>query len=126
MLNGQTPSPQVLEGIISDMTLGDAVTEIAENALEAGATRLSFTVSNDNERLVIRDNGGGMTNEVLNMFVRLGGTTRRDSAGRAHQVGRYGVGFTALMRIAGHVVIESKSQGEPAHSMVLDRVRANE
>jgi hypothetical protein len=72
---------------------GSAISELVDNAIEAGAKRVQILVDAESEggaRVEVMDNGSGMTPEVLCEALRFGGSTR---FGSRTGLGRYGMGL---------------------------------
>ena len=73
-----------------------AVAELVDNALQAGATDISVTLTMDEHRsphpiqLTVLDNGSGMDAHTLRTALRFGGSTRFDDR---RGLGRYGMGL---------------------------------
>jgi sensor histidine kinase regulating citrate/malate metabolism len=72
-----------------------AVAELIDNSLQAGATEIKVTLTNDGDdnhpiTLKVIDNGSGMDMRTLRTALRFGGSTRfNDRCG----LGRYGMGL---------------------------------
>ena len=87
-----------------------AVAELVDNSLQAGATKISITLSNHDQEekypivLTVLDNGGGMDARTLRTALRFGGSSRfNDRQG----LGRYGMGlpnssFSQAQRVTVH------------------------
>lgn len=73
---------------------GAALAELIDNAWEAQASdvHISLEGSGDDLRVVVQDNGHGMTPSVLRLALQFGGTTRFESR---QGPGRYGMGLPA-------------------------------
>jgi hypothetical protein len=72
---------------------GSAISELVDNAIEAGARRVAILVDAECEggpRVEVLDNGTGMPPEVLCEALRFGGSTR---FGSRAGLGRYGMGL---------------------------------
>lgn len=73
-----------------------AVSELVDNALQAGATEISITLTADEDEgehplvLSVLDNGSGMDALTLRTALRFGGSTRFDDR---RGLGRYGMGL---------------------------------
>ena len=87
-----------------------AVSELVDNSLQAGATRIELSLARDELdaahpiTLCLRDNGAGMDGATLRQALRFGGSSRfNDRAG----MGRYGMGlpnssFSQAQRVTVH------------------------
>ena len=73
-----------------------AVAELIDNALQAGATSITVSLTVDEEEeerpivLAVIDNGSGMDSKTLRTALRFGGSTRFDDR---KGLGRYGMGL---------------------------------
>ena len=87
-----------------------AVSELVDNALQAGATEISVTLTADQDEsehplvLSVLDNGSGMDALTLRTALRFGGSTRFDDR---RGLGRYGMGlpnssFSQAKRVTVH------------------------
>ena len=87
-----------------------AVSELVDNALQAGATDISITLTADEDEdqhplvLSVLDNGSGMDALTLRTALRFGGSTRFDDR---RGLGRYGMGlpnssFSQAKRVTVH------------------------
>ncbi len=101
-----------------------AVSELVDNALQAGATCIDIKVENTDRaaahpiRVAVQDNGCGMSPSTLLQALRFGGTTRfNDRSG----LGRYGMGLpnASLGRARRVTVYAWQSQGD-VYSTYLD------
>jgi hypothetical protein len=66
-----------------------AVADIVDNSIAAGASRIEISLEHDTPRLLIRDDGAGMTANGLNEALRFG--SRREYADG--ELGRFGLGL---------------------------------
>jgi hypothetical protein len=86
-----------------------AIAELIHNSSDADATKISVNIENASKdpRLVIQDNGNGMTVPEMHIMMKLG----RDQEVTDHlRSGRYGMGFkTGSMRLAKHAIVISHS-----------------
>ena len=87
-----------------------AVSELVDNALQAGATDISIALTSDEDKdqhplvLSVLDNGSGMDALTLRTALRFGGSTRFDDR---RGLGRYGMGlpnssFSQAKRVTVH------------------------
>ena len=126
-----TISLNVLEhlGINLYSNVPSVLSEIVANAWDADAENVTVDWDRSNGRIVIFDDGIGMTAEEVNdRFLKVG-HRRRDvqpgltSKGR-HPMGRKGIGKLSLFSIAGVVQIEtSKDDQASAFEMRLEDIR---
>lgn len=127
-----TISLNVLEhlGINLYSNVPSVLSEIVANAYDADATEVRIEWDRVTERIVIQDDGKGMTEaDVNDRFLTVGydrrdaqpGVTERDR----HPMGRKGIGKLSLFSIASEVVIETAKDGQQnAFRMCLDDIRA--
>lgn len=106
------------------------LSEIVANAWDADAENVTVEWNRTEDRIVIKDDGTGMTTkEVNDRFLRVG-HRRRDSqpgltAKKRKPMGRKGIGKLSLFSIAGTVVVETTKNGEKsAFRMRLEDIRA--
>ena len=75
---------------------GQAICDIADNAIEAGATKIAVLIErgsrNRIESIAIVDNGTGMSPEWLQNSISFGGTSRENNP---EGLGRYGMGLSS-------------------------------
>src|SRR4051794_905312 len=92
-------------------SLYKALREAVLNSLDAEASRvdLDFTRAGDARRLVVSDDGSGMsTREFCEHFMSVGGSARFGDDAR---FGRIGIGSLALLQYAESATIETKRVG---------------
>lgn len=103
----------------SDFDSLSAYGEVIDNAIQAGASKISinFKVDQDGHRrhietLAFRDNGSGMSKDVLQSCLRLGWSSRfNDRSG----IGRFGVGMIlGAIHECRRVEVYSKREGDPS------------
>ncbi|MEE8600787.1 ATP-binding protein [Euzebya tangerina] len=118
-----TPSARRLTGSLRDIgyDLNTAVADLVDNAIEAGARHVDIQLIFDGLRskLVIADDGVGMTSTVLDEALRFG--TRRDYERNA--LGRYGLGLKTASISQGRrltVITRSAPQNRRLHARRLD------
>ncbi|WP_426350330.1 molecular chaperone HtpG [Alloiococcus sp. CFN-8] len=77
---------------------------------------ISVTLDTDKNKIIISDNGIGMTSEEVNKYINqvaFSGATdfinRHNSAGKDSIIGHFGVGFYSSFMVSDHVSIETKS-----------------
>lgn len=107
--------PHTIEHLGSNMysRMPNAVAELVANAYDADATRIEVRVtgSGSDQKIVVRDNGHGMSrNDVREKYLRIGRNRRsgdpagRSESGRRFVSGKKGLGKLALFGI-GHLVV---------------------
>lgn len=101
-----------------------ALTEIIANAWDADATEVHITVDDDFEKIIIEDNGHGMSVEDINeKFLKVAYKRRLvdpTSPNGRPVMGRKGIGKLALFSIAQHIDITSKLENNPSGSLSID------
>ena len=105
------------------------LSEIVANAWDADATRVRVELDKANDRIVLEDDGVGMTrDEVIDRFLLVGYQRRSHqpgatATGRA-PMGRKGIGKLSLFSIANEIVVETVREDQiTALRMRLDDVR---
>lgn len=80
------------------LTVGDAVTELIDNAIDAKATETKVVLNKEDEKFCCIDNGCGMTKEQLEIFAaNFASTMNKD----ASSIGMFGVGCKyAIVKLA--------------------------
>lgn len=124
--------PRTIEhlGIKMYSQLPYALAELVANAYDAGATKVEIKLYDnlpDKKRIVISDNGDGMSyTEVKDNFLVIGrkrrdtDTSRENSLGRKI-TGKKGLGKLALFGIGKSILIETTKEGEEQFtSFILD------
>lgn len=126
-----TISLNVLEhlGINLYSNVPSVLSEIVANAWDADAERVDVEWDRANGRIVIVDDGTGMTAEEVNgRFLKVGHRRRDDQPGLTKKgrkpMGRKGIGKLSLFSIAGTVQVETARDGHrSAFVMCLEDVR---
>jgi hypothetical protein len=101
------------------------LSEVVANAWDADATEVIITLDQKAKRIVIRDNGIGMTAAQLNdQYLKVGYERRHAPNGavtarKRHVMGRKGIGKLALFSIAKTVLVESVS-GQEKNALRMD------
>lgn len=98
------------------------VTEIISNAWDADAARVSITLAPDDDRIVVEDDGHGMTRaDVQSKFLKVGYSRRtheptqeRSRSGIRRVMGRKGIGKLAMFSLANLITIVTRAEGEEA------------
>ena len=105
------------------------LSEIVANAWDADASKVQVTWDRAAGRIVIQDDGVGMTpNEINERFLSVGYRRRDGQPGTTpkgrHPMGRKGIGKLSLFSIANAVRIETIKEGvKSAFQMKLDEIR---
>lgn len=117
-------------GINLYSTVPAVLSEIVANAWDADATQVDVVLSRDTEKIVIQDNGAGMTrDEVIEHYLTigfrrrivLGPTTARFER---RPMGRKGIGNLSSFSIAQVVKVYTTKDGEQtAFRMDVDKIR---
>lgn len=106
--------------LLGDELIGSdalAVFELVKNSYDADATNVDITfegIGTDNQKLTIKDNGHGMTSEVIDkVWLTLGtdfkrGTNRKTSKKGRVSLGNKGVGRLAVHKIASNIDLKTK------------------
>lgn len=106
--------------LLGDELIGSdalAVFELVKNAYDADATRVDIIfhgIGTDNQKLIIKDNGHGMTSEVIDkVWLTLGtdfkrGVNRKVSRKGRVSLGNKGVGRLAVHKIASNIDLKTK------------------
>jgi hypothetical protein len=105
------------------------LSEIVANAWDADAEAVEVTWDRGSGKIVIKDDGTGMTQEEVNgRFLKVGHRRRDEQPGLTakgrHPMGRKGIGKLSLFSIADTVVVETVKGGEKsAFRMKLEDIR---
>lgn len=89
-----------------------AITDIVDNSIDAGATKIQIKLEKDKENLkiMIIDNGKGMTKEILNQALKLGSDTLHDGIS---DLGKFGMGLsTAGLALANKTTVFTRNADE--------------
>lgn len=82
-----------------------ALCDIIDNSIDAGATKISLHIEKD--RIIIADNGEGMTLDTLEEALKLGSDVSREEN---NALGKFGMGLsTASMSIADRTTVLTKN-----------------
>jgi hypothetical protein len=98
------------------------VTEIIANAWDADARKVEITLDPDHDKIVVEDDGHGMTRaDVQNKFLRVGYSRRTHEptkemsrSGNRRVMGRKGIGKLAMFSLANWITIITRAKGEDA------------
>lgn len=119
--------PHTIEHLGSNMysRLPNAVAELVANAYDADATEISVRVigSGESQRIVVEDNGHGMSrDDVSGKYLRIGrnrrGTSTMSESGKRTVSGKKGLGKLALFGI-GHEIEVSTTRAIHAERLVV-------
>jgi hypothetical protein len=124
-------SLNVLEhlGINLYSNVPSVLSEVVANAWDADATRVTIHIEDAPFRIVIQDDGNGMTREEVNRrFLTVGYRKRDNEPGRTPKgrapMGRKGIGKLSLFSIADLITVETVKNGEKsAFQMNLNDIR---
>lgn len=104
-----------------------AAKELVENALDAKATRICVTcVAGGKERLVVEDNGGGMSAEELALSVLRHATSKIETLEDLERIETLGFRGEALASLAAVSELEIRSRTRDASQGSMIRIRGNE
>lgn len=92
------------------------VGEAISNSWDADATNVWINIDQENNRLIIKDDGDGMTSEDFqNKFLKIGYSKRKGNVRKSSKmrpfIGRKGIGKLALLSCADKISVISKQAG---------------
>jgi hypothetical protein len=94
----------------STYTFSTAIADIVDNSIEAAATEVRIDVQLDANRVVVIDNGTGMSDRVHHEAMKVAAETREYSES---DLGRYGTGMkSASLSQARRLVVATKQKGK--------------
>ncbi len=101
--------------------LGEAIS----NSWDADATNVWIYIDRENNHLIIKDNGDGMTSDDFqNKFLKIGYSKRKDGADKTSLqrpfIGRKGIGKLALLSCAKRIHILSKTADSDFVGGIID------
>jgi len=105
--------------------LWSALSELVANGFDAGATEVYVHINTGNKekaRIVVFDNGSGMSREDLNLYVKVGHDKRLEPGSTVHAdhpMGRKGIGKLAALYLSPRFVIRTR-RGSEDSSWLLD------
>ena len=107
------------------------LSEIVANAWDADATKVTIDMYPNERRIVVEDNGNGMTrDQVIDRFLHVGYDRRDDIGSRSEKrdrkpMGRKGIGKLSIFSIAKRAIISTRRDGEStAFSMESEKIKA--
>ena len=89
-----------------------AITDIVDNSIDAGATKIHIQLEKEKDgfKIMIIDNGKGMTKEVLDQALKLGSDTLHDGLS---DLGKFGMGLsTAGLALANKTTVFTRNADE--------------
>lgn len=108
------PDPAILQAIGLNHSLESALADLVDNSIDARAARVLIRLVLNGgliHRLVVVDNGAGMTSDMIDLAMRLGGQSQRPE----RSLGHFGVGLKAAsFSQAGVLTVLSRSEGGAA------------
>ncbi|NUP09630.1 MAG: hypothetical protein HOW73_26590 [Polyangiaceae bacterium] len=123
---GRAPRAKPEGGLVEDVVQQFAdrfayARELVQNAIDAGATRIDVTLSEDDARLHVKlsDDGKGMTIDVIRgPLLTVFSSTKEDDTGK---IGKYGVGFKSVLAVDPTEVVVETHRAEGAYRVRLFR-----
>lgn len=94
-----------------------AIADLVDNSIDAGATNIRITVSENMQRIYLADDGIGMSPEVLNTAIKLGGKKAHNDTS---DLGKYGLGLITASLSLGKIIRVITKNGNKYNSAVLD------
>jgi histidine kinase/DNA gyrase B/HSP90-like ATPase len=108
------PDPRSLEALGRNHTLEAALAELVDNSIDAGARHVLIRFVRDGgrlDRLLVIDDGSGMTDERIDVAMTVGGARSYDDG----EIGRFGLGLKAAsFSQARSVTVVSAASGQDA------------
>jgi hypothetical protein len=96
-----------------ERSLPYAIREVISNSYDADATIARVDIDQSKNRIVIHDNGNGMTREEFQFYLRIAGQRRGKSETpkfRRKRIGQFGVGFLAILPFCKTLQIRSTTE----------------
>lgn len=127
-LTENTPNASKLIGSLRNTGYDNitAIADLIDNSIDADASniRISIIPTVNDFRIIIADDGSGMTHDVLDQAMRLGSNTDRNTES---DLGKFGMGLvTASISIGKRLTVISKTdQGTYASVQDLDFIENN-
>ncbi len=103
------------------------LSEVVANSYDADALVVKINISQESDKIVIIDNGNGMTlQEINNKFLRVGYQKRANGEAYSKKyhrpvMGRKGIGKLSLLSIADKIEIHSKSDNSEGNALLLSK-----
>ena len=94
-----------------------AIADLVDNSIDANATNIRITISEDMQKIFIADDGIGMSAEVLNTAIKLGGKKAHDNNS---DLGKYGLGLITASLSMGRVLRVITKNDNKYNTAVLD------
>lgn len=113
------PSTSMIDSIrnSSDLTLKKGLSELIDNSIDSGATRIEITVI-ESGNIEIKDNGCGMDKDDLAKALIYGKSIKQSDRGK---IGKYGVGFKhTAIRFSMKTIVKTKKEGFPNIHAIID------
>jgi Histidine kinase-, DNA gyrase B-, and HSP90-like ATPase len=104
------------------------LSEVIANSYDADATNIKISISQESDKIVIQDNGHGMSlQEINDKFLTVGYQKRENGESLSRNfkrpvMGRKGIGKLSLLSIANVIEIHSISKGMAGNALKLDKV----
>ena len=118
-----TPSTNILSVLSrSGYSLNSAISDLIDNSITAKATiiEIIFELDGENSKIILKDNGKGMSEEDLINSVKLAPKNLKDKR-KNEELGRFGIGLkSATSSFCSKVQIVSKLHNEPSKSILVD------
>ncbi|NGY38992.1 hypothetical protein FQU23_015965 [Flavobacterium sp. XN-5] len=103
------------------------LSEVIANSYDADATNVNITISQESDKIIIFDNGNGMSLEEINeKFLTVGYQKRENGENLSKRfsrpvMGRKGIGKLSLLSIANVIEIHSKSKNNVGNALKLEK-----
>ena len=94
-----------------------AIADLIDNSIDANATNIRITIDEDMQKIFIADDGIGMSAEVLNTAIKLGGKKAHDNSS---DLGKYGLGLITASLSMGRVLRVITKNDNKYNTAVLD------
>ena len=111
-------------GISMYSSIGAALAELIANAYDADAEKVTVTIDNKSKKIIVKDDGKGMSfDNINNHFLKIGRNRRNDESsitpkGR-HVTGRKGLGKLALFGLAQEIKIKTTEKESNEKTMFI-------